>query len=73
MGGHDETIAGLSDRDSLGLAKILELVDESCALPRAHLADDLAASNRCHHGIGDLGLGDPASSEIAGVPLNDVL
>ena len=38
MGGHDETIAGLSDRDSLGLAKILELVDKSRVLPRAHIS-----------------------------------
>lgn len=73
MGGHNEAVAGLSDRNSLCLAKVLEFVDEAGVLPRAHLAHDLAAGNRRHQGIGNLGLGDPASCEIAGVPLNDVL
>lgn len=73
MGGHDEAVAGFSDRDSLGLAEILKLVDEACILPRAHLAHDLATGNRGHHGIGYLCLCDPASCEIAGVPLYDML
>jgi hypothetical protein len=73
MGGHDIAVAGFSNRDSLDVAEILKLVDEACILPRTHLAHDLATGDRGNQRIGDLSLWNPASCEIGGMPLTDML
>lgn len=73
MGGHDVAVAGSSNRDSLDVAEILKLVDEARILLRVHLADDLATGDRGNQRIGDLSLWNPASGEIGGVPLDDML